>query len=246
MNAQPPTWRVAEAVPLQSLPGGGSTAPAEGPGAPETNARDGARSQEGKGGDEIVESVGIDNKSIDFAMSTHANLQDMVKVADAKAAVLTTLQSLMLAVLGQGIAPAVAVAIKTPSPAGWFLVISAAVLVFSTALSIGLAVLVLLPRFPKDDVPAPTRAPRLMWVSDLARFWRTALDRPDAYVDCLRSISKEQVLTDFAFENLKIAWILDKKFGWLKHAVRALFLALVALVLTLVAWSSNGSIGSGP
>jgi hypothetical protein len=60
---------------------------------------------------------------------------------------------------------------------------------------------------------------------------------PTGYVETIKSMGTAHRLSEVAFENLKIAWILRRKFRWLKRAVASLLLAIALAVPTLVSWA---------
>lgn len=165
-------------------------------------------------GSELQHSLPALDVAIELARTTHANFQDMVKVADAKATTLAGIQSVVMGVV-------------LSSSAQGANALTALFAVVSTA-SILCGLLVLVPRFPKFG-RQPTQSRGLLWITDVSRF--TA--EPDKYVEALAATNHEHVLADYAFENLKIAELLRLKFRWLRRSVFILLLA-VPLFLLLV------------
>lgn len=152
---------------------------------------------------------------LDLARATHANLQEMVKVADAKAAVLATLQTFMLGAL-----------LALPGELHELTVALAVSFCCCTAFSLVCAVLVLKPRFPRFETPWGARG--FLWVDAIT-------SRPhDSYVEELRATSGAQLLADLAFENSKIASLLKTKFLWLQRSTTALACAVAPLVLVVI------------
>lgn len=160
--------------------------------------------------------IGATDDGIELARSTHANFQDMVKVADAKA---TTLVALHTLILGGGLA---VLDKLQPWLAGFFFLASMASLVC--------AAWVIKPRFP--DFPVPNGCRGLLWINGLPAM----TDAFDSYVTALAATSRHQLILDLAFENTKIAHLLATKFRWLSRAIHALFTAL-ALFMLLLGWN---------
>lgn len=152
--------------------------------------------------------------AIEFARATHANLQEMVKVADAKATTLVAIQTLSLGLVFS--------ALKALSPL-------AALFFFVTVLSMGAAIGVLIPRFPRF-AKRPLHSNGLLWIESLNDF----ATGPDLYIDALRALTPEQALGEFGFENLKIAFLLKKKFWWLRIAVWSLLISVLVLFVLVV------------
>ena len=152
--------------------------------------------------------------AVDLAQATHANFQDMVKVADAKATTLAGIQSVVMGVVLSSSAHGVSWL------TGFFAVISTA--------SIFCGLMVLVPRFPKFG-QRPNLSRGLLWVADVSPF----SGEPDKYLRELAATTQEQLLADYAFENLKLAALLQLKFGWLRRSVFILLFA-VPLFLLLV------------
>lgn len=211
--------------------------------------------QKDEGRDAPANSSGADDAgALEFARATHANLQDMVKVADAKATSLVAIQALVLAFLGPELIEALGRAWRfwaaADVPARWlkteaFLLLAGPALIGVAALSGLCAIWTLKPRFPRHLQPPPP-ARGFMWMDALLPFVERpgALEKhhgppqpPHAYVEALRAHSMHARLADFAYENLKIAWLLRRKFRWLQHAVRLLAAALLLAALTLAAWT---------
>lgn len=152
---------------------------------------------------------------LELARATHTNLQDMVKVADAKAAVLATLQTFMLGAL-----------LALPGEPHEVVVALAIAFSCCTAFSLVCAVLVLKPRFPEFETPRDARG--FLWIGAIT-------SRPhDAYLAELRTTSEAQLLADLAFENSKIASLLKIKFAWLKWSTTALAWAVAPLVFVVI------------
>jgi hypothetical protein len=186
--------------------------------------------------------------ALKFAEAAHSNLQDLVKAADAKAAVLVTLQAIVFAIGGAEFVEALGRAARTIAETRiqWvkldilFLVASGTFAV-AGLLSAVFAIRVLKPRAP-DHIPRPPKARGFLWISALEVFseksenlppqtWR----HPQEYVSELIAMDDESRTADFAFEHLKISWILRRKFGLLKKAMLWLIVALAAAGISLVA-----------
>jgi hypothetical protein len=90
------------------------------------------------------------------------------------------------------------------------------------------AILVLVPRFPGPEQVTPVvGAPGLMW--GVAKYYRASAD----YVRQLESLTLREVIADLAYENLKITWILQRKWAWLGRAAKLLVIAFVAWAATV-------------
>lgn len=163
------------------------------------------------------------------ARFTHANLQDMVKVADAKAGALIAAQAVVATVLGSA---ALGEAGDTLARfAGVPGAVARLALLLPSVAAIGLALAVLWPRREESVAPVP-RSPRLLWISaeDLGRFKGSTSD----YVAALQGAGEADLLADVAFENLKIRAILAEKFKWLKCSYGGLAVAVVSWCVTLL------------
>jgi hypothetical protein len=57
---------------------------------------------------------------------------------------------------------------------------------------------------------------------------------PAAYVRPMLQITPGEVVADLAYENLKITWILERKWKWLGSAALWLFGAFVMWVVTVI------------
>ncbi|WP_256337292.1 hypothetical protein [Myxococcus xanthus] len=180
----------------------------------------------------------------------------MVKVADAKATTLATLQALVLAFVGGELAATAArcvhkiQSIETLPGAGWLVTFlwAAGIFILALAISICLAVAVLYPRlsFTENKYPPPSGAPGVMWIDRLLRYaWlseklpqrlQPPLGSPNEYVNLLGTLSLEAQAADYAFENLKIARLVSGKFYWLKLALLAFLVALGLALITIFTW----------
>lgn len=156
----------------------------------------------------------VTNEGIELARGTHANLQDMVKVADAKA---TTLVALHTLILGGGLA--VLEKLEPSWVVGLFFLAS--------MFSLFSAGWVIKPRFPLFPDPKGCRG--LLWIKALP----STPEAFEKYAAALASTTRQQLLSDLAFENTKIANLLKTKFRWLGLAIHALFAALALFMLLL-------------
>lgn len=176
---------------------------------------------------EDAETAGVGTRDLsgplEFARGAHLNLQAMVALADQKAGILVAGTGLIAALLGSNLIDRFHANPCRP-------LICAGALTLVLLLGVALcAMLVLLPRFPGERhvTPAPG-APGLMW--GISRFHHRSLD----YVQALLSLTPAEALADLAHENLKITWILERKWKWMKWATRLSCGALVAWAVTVV------------
>lgn len=192
--------------------------------------------------------------ALGFAEAAHANLQELVKAADAKAAVLVTLQTILFAVGGVEFVKALGhSAVKiAQEPIGWvkldiLFVFASATSAIAGLLSSLFAIRVVSPRAPEHIAP-PSNARGFLWISALEVFSERSEDLPDPekarhpqeYVAELLAMDDEARAADFAFEHLKISWILRRKYGQLRLAMLSLVVALAGAGVSLVAWASLG------
>jgi hypothetical protein len=190
--------------------------------------------------------------ALTFAEAAHSNLQDLVKAADAKAAVLVTLQAIVFAIGGSEFVEALGRAAKRigDTPIRWVKVdilflLASATFAIAGLLSAIFAVRVVKPRAP-DHIPQPPKARGFLWISALEVFSERPEDlpppqkwrHPEEYVSELLAMDDESRTADFAFEHLKISWILRRKFRLLKKAMLWLIVALAAAGVSLVAWAA--------
>jgi hypothetical protein len=168
---------------------------------------------------------------IEFARACHANLQDMVKVADAKATAIIAMQAVVVALLGSNLVDAFPDVLRA---SGWWGLGGIALAALACTLgSMIAAMIVLVPRVNvRAHVHPPMNAALLMWLDDLKRFGGDST----RYAAAFAATTPEQVLGDFAYENLKIASILATKFLWLPRSLKLLAAASVGWAVTL-AWA---------
>jgi hypothetical protein len=162
--------------------------------------------------------------AVEFTRSAHTNLQDMVKLADAKATALMGSAGVIVALFGSNLIDK----FVAKSVSWWLLGLGAVtlLLLLSAALC---AILVLVPRFPGPEQVTPVvGAPGLMWSLD--RYYRA----PSEYVQQLLTLTPHEVIGDLAHENLKITWILKRKWAWLGRAAKLLVVAFGAWAVTVV------------
>lgn len=171
---------------------------------------------------------GDTNEGKEFAGETYATIQDLVKVADAKATALIALQGLVLVLFGSNLIDEIARALKTTGSVATAVGVTALLTLGLTVASMLMGVGVLIPRDPekKKAVARPSEARGLLWISALERYEKD----PDTYVAALGSTTAALRLADRAFENLKVAWILRRKFQFLK-------LSIWALVVSVLVWA---------
>jgi hypothetical protein len=161
---------------------------------------------------------------IDFAKNTHRNLQEMVRLADAKATALMGATGVIVALLGGNLFEKVAA--RSGEGALLWLRGGTLILLLLAALC---SILVLVPRFPgSEDVTPVLGAPGLMWA--LAKYYRN----PAEYLGPLLEITPREVVADLAHESLKITWILKRKWKWLGRAALLLFGAFATWVATVI------------
>jgi hypothetical protein len=165
----------------------------------------------------------------EFAGETYATIQELVKVADAKATALIALQGLVLVLFGSNLIDEIARALKTSGPVATAVGVTALLTLGLTVGSMLMGVGVLVPRDPekKKAVRKPSQARGLLWLSGLEPYET----EPDAYVIALGTTTTDQRLADRAFENLKVAWILRRKFWFLK-------LSIWSLVVSVLFWAA--------
>ena len=167
---------------------------------------------------------------LELAQATHANLQDMVKVADAKAGALVGIQALALALLMGDAYSRLTKGWEAPGALGWVVSISSTSAFLAFGVSIIFALTVLYPRIRRNE-PCFLGARGLLWIEDLLKL----TDSPSAYVCALHSTRQSDLVADFAFENLKVSGILKTKFRGLQPAVWLLKGGVIALMIALVA-----------
>lgn len=174
--------------------------------------------------------------SLEFAKATFAHVQELVKVADAKATSLIALQAIIFAIFGTGLADDLVKVIRGGTTTALVLAGLAVLTALATVASVGSGILVLVPRSPQHtDVKPPTGATGLLWIDTLKKFKQD----PDAYLLELKRVDANATLAEFGFENLKVTWILERKFYWLKWAQRLLapaFVLWLALIFVVVAF----------
>ncbi|WP_043428609.1 hypothetical protein [Cystobacter fuscus] len=178
---------------------------------------------------EVTEIKEIGDHAVEFAKDTHANLQDMIKVADAKATSFVALQALVLVILGSSLGQDITKSIRDGGSSALVLVVFGALVLLSTSLSTGLCLLVLLPRSPKH-IRAPAGARGLLWIDAINGGQVT----PDSYLAALMRTGPRERLADLAFENLKIAWILRRKFYFLSKAAPVVAISFITWSLLIV------------
>ncbi len=161
------------------------------------------------------------------ARNIHDNLQQMVNLADHKAYTLIAAETLIAAFFGSAFLDRI-------KDAGlhshfWLIVSGATTLLLHVCAAL-CAVAVLLPRGPRSSDVAPvSTAPRLLWIRDIARFY----GRPDHYAAALRTLAPDAAIDDIAHENLRLSWIVERKFQWMRLATWLMLPALVAWGLTV-------------
>lgn len=159
----------------------------------------------------------------EFGYYTHGNLQEMVKLADQKAATIIGGGGIIVAVLGSNL-------IDKVTPADLTLMVAGTVSLGLLVAAVLCAVMVLWPRFPsEDDVVPVVGAPRLLWAKHIAAYHR----RPADYVRALLALTPAAAVLDLAYENLKITWLLDEKWKWQRSATRLLLVAFAAWLVTI-------------
>jgi len=157
----------------------------------------------------------------------------MVKLADAKATAIIALQGIVVAVLGSNLIDRIAAAVLKSGFKG--LGAAALATLLCTLASLLMGMLVLLPRTNiGEHVQRPQHSARLVWIDDLKRFKGDSTSCAEAFAQA----EPPEVLADFAYENLKIAWLLRRKFHWLPWSLRLLAIASVGWSVTLV-WAMN-------
>jgi hypothetical protein len=167
--------------------------------------------------------------ALEFARGAHLNFQGMVTLADQKAGVLVAGTGLITALLGSNLID------RFHANPCWALICAGAltmVLLLGVALC---AMLVLVPRCPDERDVAPVVAgPGLMW--GISRFHQ----RPADYVRALLTLTPAEAVADLAHENLKITWILERKWKWMKWATRLSCGALLTWAATVVLAAFGG------
>jgi hypothetical protein len=165
---------------------------------------------------------------IDHAHAMHQNLQDMVRMVDQKAATLIAAEAVVAALLGGSLMQELGRTLAgSHGMAFTFLAAASLTLTLGAA---GSAVMVFLPRSPgPGDVATIDMAPRLMWASDIARYFQA----PGDYVRAVLSMRTEDAIADVAYETLKVAWIVSRKMAWMRRAVWLLLLALPGWAATM-------------
>ena len=165
---------------------------------------------------------------IDHAHAMHQNLQDMVRMVDQKAATLIAAEAVVAALLGGSLVQELGRTLAGSHGIA-FTVLAGASLALTLGAA-GSAVMVFLPRSPSPgDVATVDMAPRLMWASDIARYFQA----PGDYVRAVLSMRIEDAIADVAYETLKVAWIVGRKVTWMRRAVWLLLLALPAWAATV-------------
>jgi len=170
---------------------------------------------------------------VNHAHASHQNLQDLVKMADQKASTLVAVVAVVSALAGGTLVQGFH---KVASGPGSRLLLAVGGMALAlTIAAAACAVVVFLPRSPRDeDVAPPPVAPKLMWVGDVAPYFRD----PAAYVRAVLGMDPAQAIADVAYENLKVSWIVIRKVAWMRRAVWMLLAALLAWAATvgLAAW----------
>jgi hypothetical protein len=158
---------------------------------------------------------------IDHAHAMHQNLQETVRMVDQKAATLIAAEAVVVALLGASLVQELSRTLAG-SHGMAFTVLAAGSLAFTLGAA-GSAVMVFLPRSPgPGDVAAIDLPPRLMWASDIGRFFQA----PGDYVRAVLSMRIEDAIADVAYETLKTAWIVQRKMAWMRRAVWLLLFAI--------------------
>jgi hypothetical protein len=165
-------------------------------------------------------------ESVEYVRAVHSNLQEMVKLADQKAATLMGASGLIVALLGSNLVD------KFRSDSvSWYTALAGAATLGSLLAAALSSIAALMPRFPgpAEVVPVPG-APGLMW--GLRKHHALSAE----YVDALLSVTAREVVADVAYENLKISWILERKWKWTGLATKLLFGAFIAwaIAVTLI------------
>lgn len=229
-----------------AVPGAGTSVAGGAPALPPANQNGGGVPDAGRSAAAPPPTWGSWEGVTEYVHAQHQNLQEMVKVADAKAAALITLQAIGLALGGKDLVGAVAEALRDwhDVQRDGLLVVGTVLLLLSTMASAAFSIFTLWPRFPKHIVE-PVGAEGLMWITPLLHYGeapaglpkevRAALT-PTGYLEKLLTMGPQARIADVAFENLKIAWILQWKFKGVARAIKALAVALACLLLTLVGW----------
>lgn len=170
------------------------------------------------------------SQSLAFAWSVHANLQEMVKLADQKAATLMGATGVIVALLGSNLIDR----LGKPPWSGALIWTGATTLVLLLGGAL-FSLLVLAPRFPHPKVVPPVEgAPNLTWALQRYRL------RPAEYLRALHEVTDGEVVADVAYENLKIGWLLEKKWRWLRWAIWTYCAAFPAWALTIVLAALRG------
>jgi hypothetical protein len=157
-----------------------------------------------------------------FAYYVHANLQELVKFADQKAATIIGAGGIIVAVLGNNLIDR----FRADPVTRWAGLVAIGLMVASIACAVG----VLWPRLlPARKVPPVPGAPRLLWAADIAAYH----GRPADYLRALQAIGPAEALADLASESLKISWILQRKLRWQRWATQLLGVAFVSWLATI-------------
>jgi hypothetical protein len=172
---------------------------------------------------------------IDHAHAMHQNLQEMVRMVDQKAATLIAATAVVAALLGGSLVQELGRTLAGSHGMAFTLLAGASLTL--TLGAAGSAVMVFLPRSPSPaDVATVDMAPRLMWASDIARYFQT----PGDYVRAVLSMRIEDAIADVAYETLKAAWIVSRKMTWMRRAVWLLLLALPSWAATMAVSARGG------
>jgi hypothetical protein len=172
----------------------------------------------------------IEQHAFELAKDTFTHVQDLVKTADAKAIGLVAFQGLVLIILGSSLGADVITVIRRGGSAAYLLMIVGGLMLVSTVVSVLASIAVISPRNPKH-VRQPAGARGLMWIEAI----NSHAEQPDGYLAELRTTSEQARLADLAFENLKVAWILQRKFLFLKLAMRVLVVSFITWIVFLAA-----------
>jgi hypothetical protein len=167
---------------------------------------------------------------LDVLRDAHANLLDIVKFEDTKAAALIGVHALLVAILGSNLIDRFLCAVhdRSAHPA---VSVFGLLMLASTIVSLCAAFVVLMPRW-RSRVKPPKPCARLMWIGkeDLGRFD----DKPNDYLDEAAKVLPQAVMGDLVYENLKIARILRGKFFLVTICVWATATAVACWAVVLV------------
>lgn len=174
--------------------------------------------------------IRLDNEKIEFVSNVYNVIQDMISLADNKANILLSIQSLLVSIgLGTSILSKTFESVKDIDNIVLYRFFYIIVISLTISSIMGIALTLFVFRARSNSKDSKKKSKGLLYFGHIAN-----LQNPDDYYNKINNISESEILKEYSYQIYNVSKIANKKMKYLNRSIYFLILNLILTIILLL------------